>query len=259
MSPLEPAEVPSALRGLRIAVLVSGGVAAYKVADLVSRLTQAGCEVRVAMTASAARFVGPVTFQALSGRPVLTDIWPGSGHAEPHVDLGDWAQLVLVAPATADLLARLAHGHAGDVVAATFLAARCPAVVAPAMNDAMWAKPAVAENVAGLRRQGHRVVEPESGRLASGHVGAGRLQGAAALLAAMAQATTARRDLQGRRVLVSAGGTREPIDPVRYIGNYSSGRMGQAVAEAAANRGAEVCLVTTTGRTPHAGVRERRV
>ena len=259
VSPLEPAEVPPALRGLRIAVLVSGGIAAYKVADLVSRLAQAGCEVRVAMTAAATRFVGPVTFQALSGRPVLTESWPAGGHPEPHVELGDWAQLMLVAPATADLLARLAHGHSGDVVAATLLAARCPTVVAPAMNDAMWAKPAVAENVAALRRHGHLVVEPESGHLASGHVGSGRLPGAAALLDAMERAVAPGRDLAGRRVVVSAGGTREPIDPVRFIGNYSSGRMGRAVAEAAADRGAEVCLVTTAAHPAHAGVRKRRV
>ena len=255
MCPLEPAEVPAALRGRRVAVLVSGGVAAYKVADLVSRLAQAGCEVRVAMTAAARRFVGAETFHALSGRPVRTDVWAGEV-PEPHVELGDWAQLVLVAPATANTLARLAHGQADDLVTATFLAARCPTVVAPAMNDAMWAKPAVAENVAGLRRHGHLVVEPEAGHLASGHVGAGRLPGPAALLAAMEEAVRGRYDLAGRRVVVSAGGTREPIDTVRFIGNYSSGRMGHAVAVAAAERGADVVLVSTVRHPSHAGVRE---
>jgi len=259
VSPLEPADVPAALRGRRVAVLVSGGIAAYKVADVVSRLVQAGCEVRVAMTAAATRFVGPATFHGLSGRPVQTDLFAPAGPPEPHVELGDWAQVALVAPATADLVARLANGHADDLVAATVLAARCPVVVAPAMNDAMWAQPAVAANVAALRGHGRIVVEPESGHLASGHVGAGRLPAAAALLEALARAVDVRRDLAGRRVVVSAGGTREPIDPVRFISNYSTGKMGFAVAEAAADRGADVVLVTTAAHPPHAGVRVRPV
>ena len=259
MSPLEPAEVPAALRGRRVAVLVSGGIAAYKVADVVSRLVQAGCEVRVAMTSAATRFVGPATFHGLSGRPVQTDLFAPDGPPEPHVELGDWAQVALVAPATADLVARLANGHADDLVAATVLAARCPVVVAPAMNDAMWAQPAVAANVAALRAHGRVVVEPGSGHLASGHVGAGRLPAAAVLLEALARAVDGRRDLAGRRVVVSAGGTREPIDPVRFISNYSTGKMGFAVAEAAADRGADVVLVSTAGHPPHAGVRVRPV
>jgi phosphopantothenoylcysteine decarboxylase / phosphopantothenate---cysteine ligase len=259
VSPLEPAEVPAAVRGLRVAVLVAGGIAAYKVADVVSRLVQAGCEVRVAMTAAATRFVGPATFHGLTGRPVQTDLFAPDGPAEPHVELGDWAQVALVAPATADLVARLAGGHADDLVAATVLAARCPVVVAPAMNDAMWAKAAVATNVATLRARGVTVVEPESGHLASGHSGAGRLPGAPALLAALAGAAGARRDLAGRRVVVSAGGTREPIDPVRFISNYSTGKMGFAVADAAADRGADVVLVTTAQHPARAGVRVRRV
>ena len=187
VSPLDPAEVPDALRGARIAVLVSGGIAAYKVADVVPRLVAAGCAVRVAMTAAAARFVGPATFHGLAGRRVEVDLFAPDAAAEPHVELGDWAQVVLVAPATADLLARLAGGHAADIVAATVLAARCPVVVAPAMNDAMWAHPAVVANVATLRERGLAVVEPEAGRLASGHVGAGRLPATAALLAALAE------------------------------------------------------------------------
>jgi phosphopantothenoylcysteine decarboxylase/phosphopantothenate--cysteine ligase len=259
VSPLEPAEVPGALRGLRLAVLVTGGIAAYKVADLVSRLVQAGCEVRVAMTAAATRFVGTATFQGLTGRPVGTDLFDPAAPAEPHVELGDWAQLMLVAPATADTLARIAQGRADDLVAATVLAARCPTVLAPAMNDAMWARPAVAENVETLRRHGHLVVEPASGRLASGHAGAGRLPDAATLLSAMAQATGGRRDLAGRAVVVSAGGTREPVDPVRYLSNYSSGKMGHALAVAAADRGARVALVTTAQHPPHPGVRVRQV
>jgi phosphopantothenoylcysteine decarboxylase / phosphopantothenate---cysteine ligase len=255
VSPLEHAEVPAALRGLRIAVLVSGGIAAYKVADLVSQLVQAGCQVRVAMTAAATRFVGPTTFRGVSGRPVELDLWSEGGHAEPHVELGDWAQLVLVAPATANLLARVAHGHADDLVTATVLAARCPVVVAPAMNDAMWSKPSVRANVASLLAAGLLVVEPEAGHLASGHLGPGRLAGTGALLRAMAEAVRARYDLSGRRVVVSAGGTREPIDPVRFVSNYSSGKMGFAVAVAAAERGAEVALVTTAQHPAHAGLR----
>jgi phosphopantothenoylcysteine decarboxylase/phosphopantothenate--cysteine ligase len=259
LSPLEVVEVPPAVRGLRVAVLVAGGIAAYKVADLVSRLAQAGCQVRVAMTPVATRFVGPTTFHGLSGHPVQTDVFAQDAHPEPHVELGDWAQLAVVAPATADVLARLNAGRANDMVTATVLAARCPVVVAPAMNDAMWAKPAVAANVARLRERGFTVVEPESGHLASGHVGAGRLPGPAVILAAMARAC-GRQDLAGRRVLVTAGGTREPIDPVRFISNYSSGKMGHAVAAAAAERGAQVVLVTTVSHLPqHPDVRTHHV
>lgn len=254
MSPLEPAEVPAALRGLRIGVLVSGGIAAYKVADLVSRLAQEGCQIRVGMTAAATHFVGASTFRALSGRPVELDLWSGA-HPEPHVELGDWAQLILLAPATADVLARVAQGHADDLVTATVLAARCPVVLAPAMNDAMWEKAAVQANLALLRARGCTIVEPEAGHLASGHTGSGRLAGARAILEALDGAVRTRRDLAGRRVVVSAGGTREPIDPVRFVGNYSSGKMGFAMAAAAADRGAEVALVSTAKHPAHAGVR----
>ena len=257
--PIDPAEVPEAVRGRRVAVLVSGGIAAYKVADLVSQLGQAGCEVRVAMTPSATRFVGAATFKGLSGHPVHGDLWSNSGVAEPHVALGDWAQVVLVAPATANLIAKLAGGHADDLVTATVLAARCPVVVAPAMNDAMWAKPALVANLELLRRRGVTIVEPETGRLASGHTGAGRLAGAAGIFAALEAALKARFDLAGRRVVVTAGGTREAIDPVRFISNYSSGKMGHAVAEAAADRGAEVVLISTAAHAGHAGVRVRPV
>lgn len=257
--PLETVDVPAVLRGRRIAVLVGGGIAAYKVADVVSQLTQARCTVRVAMTAAAQRFVGATTFHGVSGRAVLTDLWAADGHPEPHVELGDWAQALLVAPATADLLAKLAHGLADDIVTATVLAARAPLVVAPAMNDAMWANPAVAGNVATLRERGAVVVEPESGHLASGHVGAGRLAGPASLVGALAGVLQAGHDLAGRRVIVSAGGTREAIDPVRFIGNHSSGKMGFALAEAAAARGAEVVLVSTAQHPEHPGVRLRPV
>jgi len=257
--PLDSTPVPNELGGLRIALLVAGGIAAYKLVDLASALTQAGCQVRVAMTASAGRFVGAASFQGVTGNPVLTGLWTGGGAPEPHVFLGDWAQVFLLAPATANVIARVAAGQSDDIVTATLLAARGPVVVAPAMNDAMWAKPAVQENLDALRRRGYVVIEPESGRLASGHVGAGRLAGAPALLNAMVGAVRSRYDLAGRRVVVTAGGTRERIDPVRYISNYSSGKMGFALAAAAADRGARVTLVTTASHPVHNGVEVRPV
>ena len=253
--PLDPTPVPDELRGLRIALLVSGGVAAYKLVDLASALTQAGCKVRVAMTASAMRFVGAPSFEAVTGNTVLTGLWNADGGSpEPHVALGDWAQLILVAPATANVVGRIAQGRSDDIVTATVLAARCPVVVAPAMNDAMWAKQAVQDNVGTLRTRGCTVVEPESGHLASGHTGTGRLAGAPALLNALVHAARTRYDFAGRRVVVTAGGTREPIDPVRFISNHSSGKMGYALAAAAADRGAAVTLVSAAPHAAHHGV-----
>jgi phosphopantothenoylcysteine decarboxylase/phosphopantothenate--cysteine ligase len=257
--PLDPTPVPDELRGLRIALLVSGGIAAYKVVDLASALTQAGCEVRAAMTPSAMRFVGPPTFQGVTGASVLTGMWSADSSPEPHVFLGDWAQLILVAPATANVIGRIASGRSDDIVTATLLAARCPVVVAPAMNDAMWAKPAVQENVSILRHRSMTVVEPETGHLASGHQGAGRLASSSAVLNAMVHAVRSRYDFAGRRVVVTAGGTREPIDPVRFISNYSSGKMGFALAAAAADRGAKVTLVTTANHPEHHAVEVQRV
>jgi phosphopantothenoylcysteine decarboxylase/phosphopantothenate--cysteine ligase len=244
---------------MRIALLVAGGIAAYKLVDLASALTQAGGQVRVAMTASASRFVGAPSFRGVTGNPVLTGLWAADGAPEPHVFLGDWAQLVLLAPATANVIARVAHGQSDDVVTATVLAARCPIVVAPAMNDAMWSKPAVQENIATLKKQGMTVVEPEAGHLASGHVGAGRLASSGQLLSAMAEAARSRYDLAGRLVVVTAGGTREPIDPVRFISNYSSGKMGFALAAAASDRGARVVLVSTASHPTHRGIEVRQV
>ncbi len=252
--PLDPTPVPAELKGARIALLIAGGIAAYKIVDLASALTQAGAEVRVAMTASATRFVGAASFQGVTGKPVLTGLWSGDGPPEPHVFLGDWAQVSLLAPATANVISRAAKGQSDDIVTATLLAARGPVVVAPAMNDAMWSKPPVQENLSALKTRGMIVVEPESGHLASGHVGTGRLARSAALMKAMASAVRERYDLAGRRVVVSAGGTREPIDPVRYISNYSSGKMGFAIAAAAADRGARVALVTTATHPSHHGI-----
>jgi phosphopantothenoylcysteine decarboxylase/phosphopantothenate--cysteine ligase len=242
-----------------LALLISGGIAAYKLVDLASALMQAGCQVRVAMTPSATRFVGAPSFQGVTGNPVLTGLWSGDISPEPHVALGDWAQLILLAPATANIIGRVASGRSDDIVTATLLAARCPVVVAPAMNDAMWSKPAVQENVELLRRRGIIVVEPETGHLASGHVGTGRLAEASKMLKAMSDAVRSRYDLAGRRVVVSAGGTREPIDPVRFISNYSSGKMGFALAAAAADRGAQVTLVSAASHPAHHGIQVREV
>ncbi len=259
--PLDPTPVPDELRGLRIVLLVSGGIAAYKVVDLASALAQADCQVRVAMTPSATRFVGPPSFQGVTGNPVTTGFWAAGpdGSPEPHVALGDWAQLILLAPATANVIGRFVGGRSGDIVTATLLAARCPVVVAPAMNDAMWSKPVVRAHISELRRRGVIIVEPETGRLASGHVGTGRLAGASKLLKAMADAVCERYDLAGKRVIVTAGGTREQLDPVRFISNYSSGKMGFAIAAAAADRGAQVTLITTAGRFTHHGVLVREL
>jgi phosphopantothenoylcysteine decarboxylase/phosphopantothenate--cysteine ligase len=257
--PLDQTPVPDELKGLRLALLVSGGIAAYKLVDLASALTQAGCQVRVAMTASATRFVGAPSFQGVTGNPALTGLWSADLSPEPHVALGDWAQLIVLAPATANVIGRVASGRSDDIVTATLLAARCPVVVAPAMNDAMWSKPAVQTNIDVLRTRGIIVVEPETGHLASGHVGTGRLADASKLLKAMSQAVRLRYDLAGRRVVVSAGGTREPIDPVRFISNYSSGKMGFAIAAAAADRGAQVTLVSAASHPEHHGVQIREV
>jgi phosphopantothenoylcysteine decarboxylase/phosphopantothenate--cysteine ligase len=257
--PLDQTPIPQELRGLRVAMLVSGGIAAYKLVDLASALTQAGCAVRVAMTDSATRFVGEPSFRGVTGNAVVTGLWAAGGDPEPHVGLGDWAQVILLAPATANVIARVAGGIASDIVTATVLAARCPVVVAPAMNDAMWSKRAVQDNLELLRSRGVAVVPPASGHLASGHVGEGRLAESAVILGEMATAVRARYDFAGRRVVVTAGGTREPIDPVRYIGNYSSGKMGYAIANAAADRGAAVTLVTTVLRHERIGVETRTV
>jgi phosphopantothenoylcysteine decarboxylase/phosphopantothenate--cysteine ligase len=211
------------------------------------------------MTSSATRFVGAPSFEGVTGNPVLTSLWAQGDSPEPHVFLGDWAQVILLAPATANVIARAARGQSDDIVTATLLAARCPVVVAPAMNDAMWAKPAVQENVTGLRNRGMVIVAPGSGHLASGHTGEGRLAVAPAILASMSNALRSRYDLSGRHVVVTGGGTREAIDPVRFIGNYSSGKMGEALAAAAADRGARVTLITTIEHPVHRGVEAHQV
>lgn len=231
------------LAGTRVLLGVGAGIAAYKAAELVRRLRDAGAEVRVVLSANAARFVSALTFQALSGNPVREGLWDDAAEAAMgHIELARWAEEVLLAPASADLLARLAHGHADDLLATLCLATAAPVSVAPAMNRLMWAHPATQANLALLRERGVRVFGPAAGEQACGEVGAGRMLEPGELVAALAAARRP-QDLAGLRVLVSAGPTFEDIDPVRFIGNRSSGRMGFAIAAAAADRGARVELV----------------
>jgi phosphopantothenoylcysteine decarboxylase/phosphopantothenate--cysteine ligase len=243
----------------RIIVGVSGGIAAYKACTVVRQLTEAGHRVRVIPTESALRFIGAATFEALSGEPVRTGVFDDVPMV-PHVRIGQEAELVVVAPATADLLARAVAGRADDLLTATLLTARCPVLFAPAMHTEMWLHPATVDNVATLRRRGAVVLEPASGRLTGADSGAGRLPEAeeittfAHLLLERPDALP--YDLAGCKMLVTAGGTREPIDPVRYIGNRSSGKQGYAVARVAAQRGADVTLIAghTAGLIDPAGV-----
>ncbi len=243
----------------RIIVGVAGGIAAYKACSVVRQLTEAGHEVRVVPTESALRFVGAATFEALSGHPVRTDVFEDVPEV-PHVRMGQQADLVVVAPATADLLARAVAGRADDLLTATLLTARCPILFAPAMHTEMWLHPATVDNVATLRRRGVVVLEPASGRLTGADSGPGRLPEPeeittfAELLLARGDAMP--HDLSGIKMLVSAGGTREALDPVRFIGNRSSGKQGYAVARVAAQRGAEVTLIAghTAGLADPAGV-----
>lgn len=243
----------------RIVVGVSGGIAAYKACTVVRQLAEAGHRVRVIPTESALRFVGAASFEALSGEPVHTGVFDDVPQV-PHVHIGQGADLVLVAPATADLLARAVAGRADDLLTATLLTARCPVMFAPAMHSEMWLHPATMDNVATLRRRGAVVLEPAWGRLTGADTGAGRLPEAEEITT-FAHLLLERQDalpydLAGCKLLVTAGGTREPIDPVRFIGNRSSGKQGYAVARVAAQRGAEVTLIAghTAGLIDPAGV-----
>ena len=233
-----------ALDGRSIALGVTGSISAYKAADLASKLRQAGANVEVLMTEAATRFIAPLTFQSLTGQEAIVDMFE-TEEAEAHVEVARRADAFVIAPATADCLARLAYGGGGDMVTLTALATTAPIVVAPAMDSQMWSNAAVAANVEALAERGVEVVGPEEGRLASGRHGAGRLAETAAIVGAV-RAAIGRRDgdLCGRSVIVTAGGTQEPLDPVRYIGNRSSGRMGFSLAKAARDRGARVSLVT---------------
>jgi phosphopantothenoylcysteine decarboxylase/phosphopantothenate--cysteine ligase len=262
----------------RVVLGVSGGIAAYKACSLLRLLTESGHDVTVVPTAAALRFVGAPTWAALSGKPISTDVWTDV-HEVPHVRLGQQADLIVVAPATADLVARAAHGLADDLLTNTLLTARCPVVLAPAMHTEMWEHPATAANIATLRSRGVHVIDPVWGRLTGVDTGQGRLPEPADIFALCREllssdpsshtettesATESRRDgglkatsggltdrpLAGRRVVVSAGGTREPLDPVRFLGNRSSGKQGYALAAVAVARGAEVTLVSANVALP---------
>ncbi|WP_411142835.1 bifunctional phosphopantothenoylcysteine decarboxylase/phosphopantothenate--cysteine ligase CoaBC [Streptomyces sp. x-80] len=238
----------------RVVLGVSGGIAAYKACELLRRLTESGHDVRVVPTAASLHFIGEATWSALSSNPAGTEVWE-SVHEVPHVRIGQGADLVVVAPATADLLARAAHGLADDLLTNTLLTARCPVVFAPAMHTEMWENPATRENVATLRRRGAIVIEPAVGRLTGVDTGKGRFPDPVEIFELcrriLARGPEARpADLAGRHVVVSAGGTREPLDPVRYLGNRSSGRQGYALARTAAARGARVTLVAAHTELP---------
>ncbi|HEY2803587.1 MAG TPA: bifunctional phosphopantothenoylcysteine decarboxylase/phosphopantothenate--cysteine ligase CoaBC [Actinomycetota bacterium] len=247
------------LAGRRVLLGVTGGIAAYKAGHLTRLLVVAGAEVQVVMTPAATRFVGPDTFAALSGRPVYTHVFQEPG-AVLHVRLAHDAEIAVVAPTTANVLAKLAHGVADDLLTSTLLESSCPLVVAPAMHQGMWTSEATQENVATLERRGVRFVGPATGALAAGDDGTGRMEEPETIRAAVEDLLARSADLAGRTIVVTSGGTHEPIDAVRFIGNRSSGKMGTAIAAEAARRGAEVVLISGPASVPPpAGVRTLEV
>jgi phosphopantothenoylcysteine decarboxylase/phosphopantothenate--cysteine ligase len=235
---------------------ISGGIAAYKAADLASKLAQAGAIVKVVMTWEATQLVQPLTFQALTGNPVVTDMFePAPLSAITHVSLADEADIIVIVPATANIIAKMAAGIADDILTCTVLATKSPIVIAPAMHNNMYINPVTQDNIAKLKSRGFIVIPSAHGRLASGSIGYGRLPEITEIMGIIQQTLGKQGDLAGKRIVVTAGGTQEAIDPVRYITNNSSGKMGYAVAEAARDRGAAVTLVTTpTGLNPVAGI-----
>ena len=246
----------------RVIVLgISGGIAAYKAADLASKLTQAGTNVKVVMTWEATELVKPLTFQALTGNPVVTGMFePALPSAITHVSLADEADIVVIVPATANIIAKMAAGIADDILTCTVLATKAPIVVAPAMHNNMYVNPITQENIDKLKARGFIVIPAVHGRLASGSVGYGRLPEISEIMGIIQQTLGRNGDLAGKRIVVTAGGTQEAIDPVRYIGNRSSGKMGYALAEAARDRGASVTLITTpTALNTIAGVETIKV
>jgi phosphopantothenoylcysteine decarboxylase/phosphopantothenate--cysteine ligase len=236
---------------------ITGGIAAYKAADIASKLTQAGARVEAIMTESAIKFVTPLTLCNITGRPVVTDMFePASEYSVEHIALAESAEAVAIAPATANTIAKLATGIADNMLCCVVLATRAPVVIAPAMNDNMLQNPITQDNLAKLKARGFTIVDPEYGRLASGKMGWGRLAETEKIIKAIEQVLMKKADLAGKCIVVTAGGTQEPIDPVRHIGNRSSGRMGYALAEAARDRGAEVRLITAPVSLPEpAGIK----
>ncbi|NDJ78758.1 MAG: bifunctional phosphopantothenoylcysteine decarboxylase/phosphopantothenate--cysteine ligase CoaBC [Chloroflexi bacterium] len=245
----------SLLENKYIVLGVTGSVAAYKAVDLASKLTQAGAVVDVIMTASAQRFVAPITFESVTGRPVYSDMWQ-TDHTDDlptpivHIGLGEEADLFVVAPVTANMIAKLAAGLADDLLSLTAISARCPTVIAPAMDGGMYQHPATQANLATLRSRGVTVIEPEVGRFASGMTGKGRFPATPTLIGNIRQAIGRNGALAGTTIVVTAGGTREPLDPVRYLTNYASGKQGHALAQAAVDVGADVILISTTEVLP---------
>ena len=235
---------------------ITGGIAAYKAADIVSKLTQAGATVEVVMTESATKFITPLTLRNITGRPVVTDMFElTSEFSIEHVALAEAADIMAIVPATANIIAKLAAGIADDMLTCTVLATKAPVIVAPAMHTEMFQNSITQENLAKLKARGFTIIEPAYGRLASGRIGVGRLAEAETIIGTIKQVLGRSGDLAGKRVVVTAGGTREPIDPVRHIGNRSSGKMGYAVAEAARDRGAVVTLITTASLPQLAGIK----
>lgn len=242
------------VRGRRIVLGVSGGIAAYKAIEVCRRLVDAGAHVAPILTEDAHRFVGPVTLSALASEPVHTSLWDDASPI-PHTRLGQTADLIVVAPATARVLSAYATGSSEDLLTATLIATRAPVIVCPAMHTEMWEHPAVQHNIHILRERGVHIVDPEEGRLAGGDVGAGRLASPDAIVAMIDAVLSGRgRDMEGLRVVVTAGGTREPIDAVRVIANRSSGKQGYAIAEEAHKRGAHVTLISTVDRSTLPGI-----
>ena len=230
---------------------ITGGIAAYKAADLASKLTQAGVKVEVVMTESATEFISPLTLRSLTGRPVVTDMFePASEFSIEHIALAEAADVVVIAPATANTIAKLAGGIADNILCCTVLATKAPVIVAPTMNVNMYQNSITQDNLAKLRARGFTIVGPAYGRLASGKIGLGRLAEVEEIIGTIKQGLGRNGDLSGKRIVVTAGGTQEPIDPVRHVGNRSSGKMGYAIAEAARDRGAEVKLVTAPTSLP---------
>ena len=246
------------MTGKTIVLGIGGGIAAYKVADLASKLTQRGSNVHAVLTESATRFIAPLTFTALTHNQAQVDLWPqeseaGKAAGMPHIALADGADLVVIAPASADLIARLAGGFADDLLTTLVTATKAPIAIAPAMNPIMLARPATQRNLRQLQNDGFHIIDPDAGRMACEHVGTGRLPDTADLITHIEKILFPRRDLEGKRVLITAGPTRENLDPVRYISNRSSGKMGYALASEAQSRGASVVLVSgpTNLATPH--------
>ena len=240
---------------------ISGGIAAYKAADIASKLTQGGARVEAVMTGSATKFIAPLTLRSVTGRPVVTDMFePASELSPEHIALAEAADAVVIAPATANTIAKLAAGIADNMLTCLVLATRAPVIVAPAMNDNMFQNPVTRENLAKLKARGFIIIEPGYGRLVSGKTGWGRLAEAETIIGTIKQVLGKKGDLAGKRFVVTAGGTQEPIDPVRHIRNRSSGKMGYAIAEAARDRGAEVQLITAPTSLPNpAGIKVTHV